>query len=230
VTETTTKTLATEETLTKTTAAHREIQPIIEKYRCSVEAVVGYMSRAVALLEGLYSEQDTTIDQLKTILSRNKSLRRSDFDAIFANVLAERHRIRQSLSSLVEGYSANRQEIIQEVQELFGSNLAGAVERWPILKQRLLNEQDAGAGKVVTALRRIHMEQEELSTALSGLLMRGEKVKFDDLKTVARKLSCRNPADSAELAALLTMCESAARNADLKWHDLAYDEPIRAAG
>ena len=228
MTEMTNNTLAAEEAPTCATTAGREVQPIIEKYHRSVEAVANYMTRAVDLLEGLYTAQNNTINQLKTILSKSKSLRRSDFDAIFSDVLAKRRRTRETLSSLVDGYRANRQRVIQEVQELFCSNLARAVELWPNLKQRLLDEQDAGAGKVVAALRQVHMEQEELSTALSGLLMRGEKVKIDDLTMVARKLSRRNSVDSAELASLLAMCESAARNAGLEWQHLTCDVPARA--
>ena len=203
------------------TTASREVQPIIEKYQQAVAAVAGYMARAVALLEGLYAEQDEIIEQLKRALARSNSLRRSDFDTIFANVLTRRQRTKQTLPSLVHGYRANRQEVIGEVEDIFSANLADAVNAWPVLKQRLLDEQDAGAGKVVTALRVVHVEQEELSAALSGLLMRGEKLRIGDLKTVATKLTARDSGESAELAALLTMCESAGRDAGLKWQRLA---------
>jgi len=203
------------------TTASREVQPIVEKYRQAVEAVAGYMTRAVALLEDLYTEQDEIIEQLKKTLSRSKSLRRSDFDTIFANVLARRQRTKQTLPSLVDGYRTNRQEIIKGVESIFSDDLAEAVKAWPVLKQQLLDEQDAGAGKVVAALRAVHIEQEELSAALSGLHSRGQKIRIGDLKTVAKKLAARDSRESAELAALLTMCESAGRDAGLKWHRLA---------
>ena len=179
------------------------------------------MARAVGLLGDLYIEQDEIIEQLKKALSRSKSLRRSDFDTIFANVLTRRQRTKQTLPSLVDGYRTNRQEVIKEVESMFSANLAEAVKAWPALKQRLLDEQDAGAGNVVAALRAVHVEQEELSAALSGLLSRGEKVRIGDLKTVAKKLAARDSRESAELAALLTMCESAGRDAGLKWQRLA---------
>lgn len=203
------------------TTAGRDVQPIVEKYRQAVEAVAGYMTRAVALLEDLYVEQDEIIKQLKTTLSKSKSLRRSDFDAIFANVLARRQRTKQTLLSLVDGYRTNRRELIEEVREIFNANLAQAVRAWPALKQRLLDEQDAGAGEVVLALRQVHVEQEELSAALSGLLCRGEKLRINDMKTVAKNLAATDSRGSAELAALLAMCESAGRDAGLKWQRLA---------
>ena len=40
----------------------------------------------------------------------------------------------------------------------------------------------------VAVLRQVHMEREELSTALSDLLSRGERLRISDLKTVAQKL------------------------------------------
>lgn len=201
--------------------AARELEPIIEKYQQAVETIAEYMARAVGFLEGLYAEQDQTIEQLKKALSKSKSLRRSDFDAIFTNALARRERTKQILPSLVAGYRANRREVIREVQEIFRANLAEAVEAWPGLKQRLLDEQDAGAGEVVAALQQVHVEQEQLSTALSELLCRGEKLRISDLKTVAKKLAARDSHECAELAALLAMCESAGRDAGLKWQRLA---------
>jgi len=179
------------------------------------------MTSAISLLEDLYTEQDDIIEQLKKTFSRSNSLRRSDFDTIFASVLVRRQRTQQTLPSLVDGYRTNRQEVITEVEDIFSANLAEAVKVWPTLKQRLLDEQNAGAGKVVAALRAVHVEQEELSAALSGLLCRGEKLRISDLKTVAKRLASRDSRESAELAALLGMCESAGRNAGLKWQRLA---------
>lgn len=121
----------------------------------------------------------------------------------------------------MDGYRANREAIILEVGEVFSGNLVEAVNAWPALKQRLLDEQDAGASNVVGALRHVHVEQEELSAALSGLLCRAETLKISDLKMVARKFAARDSRESMELAALLGMCESAGRSAGLKWQRLA---------
>ena len=197
------------------------IQAITEAYRAGIETVTGYMIHAVALLEDLYAEQDETIGQLKRVLSKNTSLRHSDFDVIFTTVLAKRRRARESLPALVEGYRVSREAFIQEIQDLFNTNMDEAGKAWPALKQRLLDGQDTCEREVVTALRQVHMEQEELSTALSGLLKRGEKVKISDLKTVAKSLSSRDSRDSAELARLLAMAEATGRDAGLSWQRLA---------
>ena len=203
-----------------------EVQHIIETYRAWVETLAGYMERAAGLLEGLYAEQDQTVDQLRKLCAKTHSLRHVDFDAIFGKVLADRGRTRESLSALVDGYRAGREAVIQEVQEILfagSSDMAQAVlckKTWPALKQRLLGEKDDGVGEIVAALRQVHVEQEQIATALSGLLIRGEKLKIDDLKTVAQRLASRNSRDSEELAALLAACESAGRDAALRWQRL----------
>ena len=210
------------------------IRPVVERYRGAVETVAGYMRRAVALLDDLYAEQDQMMDRLKAILSRSKSLRRTDFDAIFTGVLAERRTTRATLPALVDGYRANRQAVIQELEDLFGAEASQAAaaagdaiptqppaEAWEALKGRLLDSGDTGEREVVAALRQVHVEQEELSTALSGLLARGEKLKLDDLKMVAKKLANRDSRESAKLAALLATCEAAGRSAGLQWRKLA---------
>jgi len=197
-----------------------EVQHIIETYRAWVQTLAGYMEGAAGLLENLYAEQDETVDQLRKLCAKTHSLRHVDFDAIFGKVLAGGRKTRESLSLLVNGYRTGREAVIKEVRELFASDMAQAVKTWPALKQRLLGEKDDGVGEIVAALRQVHIEQEKISTALAGLLMRGERLKIDDLKTVAQRLASRDSRASAELAALLAGCESAGRNAALRWQRL----------
>jgi hypothetical protein len=197
------------------------VQRVLERYRTAVDTVAGYMGRAVGLLEDLYAEQDAMIEQLKRTLSKGKSLRRSDFDAIFGNVLAKRRRTREMLPTLVDGYRANRETLVQEIEDLCSSDTAEAPTAWPVLKKRLLESNDTGEGEVVAVLRQVHMEREDLSTALSDLLSRGERLKISDLKTIAQRLASRDSRESAELAALLATCEAAGRNASMQWEKLA---------
>ncbi len=183
--------------------------------------VAGYMGSAVALLKDLYVEQDVMIEQLRRLLSKSRSLRRSDFDAIFANLLSQRHRTREMLSTLVDGYRANREALIQEIEDLCGSDASWATEAWPALKKRLLDGENTGEREVVAVLRQVHVEREELSAALSELLSRGERLRISDLKTVVQRLASRDSRESAELAALLATCEAAGRNAGMQWAKLA---------
>jgi hypothetical protein len=100
------------------------VHPIIETYQAWVETLAGYMKRAADLLENLYAEQDQVIDQLRKLCARTHCLRHADFDAIFGRVLADRGRTRESLSALVDGYHAGREAVIQEVREMFASDMA----------------------------------------------------------------------------------------------------------
>jgi hypothetical protein len=204
-----------------TTLETSAVHPVIETYRTWVQTLAGYMGRASDLLENLYAEQDQIIDQLRKLCAKTHCLRHADFDAIFGKVLADRGRTRDSLSALVDGYRTGREAVIKDVREMFASDMAQAVKTWPALKERLVSEKDDGAGEIVAALRQVHLEQEKLSTALQGLLVRGERIKIDDLKTVAQRLASRDSRNSAELAALLGACESAGRDAAFKWQRLA---------
>ena len=197
------------------------VHPIVETYRTWVDTLAGYMKRAADLLENLYAQQDVTVDELRRLCAKTHSLRHSDFDIIFGKVLAARRATRDSLASLVEGFRAGRYAVVEEIRATFSSDVAQAAEAWPGLKERLLGNPDDGAGKIIAALREVHVEQEKISTALSGLLSRGEKLKIDELKTVANRLAGRDSRESAELAALLGICESAGRNAGLQWQRLA---------
>ena len=200
-----------------------EIQHMIETCRAWVQTLAGHMECAAGLLENLYAEQDETVDQLRKLCAKTPSLRHVDFDGIFGKVLAGGRKTRESLSLLVNGYRAGREAVIEEVREMLSTStadLAQAVKTWPALRQPVLGEKDDGVGEIVATLRQVHIEQEKISTALAGLLTRGDKLKIDDLKTVAQSLASRNSRDSAELAALLAVCESAGSDAGLKWQRL----------
>jgi len=193
----------------------------IHAYQTWVETLAGCMQRAAGLLEGLYAGQDETVEQLRALCAKTRSLRHADFDAIFGAVLAERRGARESLSALVDGYLAGRRAVIGEVREMLASEVDRAVGLWPDLKERLLGEEDQAEARIIGALRQVHLEQEKVSAALAGLLMRGERLKIDDLKTVAQRLAGTDSRESAELATLLGVCESAGRNATLRWERLA---------
>lgn len=207
-----------------TSLEESDIQYLIETYRAWIRTLAGYMELATELLENLYAQQDETIAHLRTLCAKTLSVRRVDFDAILGKVVGGRSESRQCLSELVNRYRAGREAVILEVREMFlagGLDVREVVNAWPALKQRLLSETDDGVEKIVAALRQVHMEQENISTALRALLTRGEKLKIDDLKTVAQRLASRDSRDSVELAALLAVCESASHNAGLTWQRLA---------
>jgi len=197
------------------------VYPMLDSYRTWIDTLADYMKRAAALLDKLYCEQDLIMDQLRTLCAKSRSLRRSDFDVIFQNVLANRGATRESILSLVDTFSRGRHGVIEEIRTMFSADVDQAVIAWPALKNRLLGGDDGETRQVVAALRQVHVEQEKISAALSGLLMRGDKLKIDDLRTVAQRLAGDNSRDSAELATLLAVCESAGRNVGLQWQRLA---------
>ncbi|MCY2931188.1 MAG: hypothetical protein NTV86_17205 [Planctomycetota bacterium] len=216
-----TDTMTDRTTDTTSPATTLSIHPLLETYRAWMDTLAGYMERAADLLDGLYVDQDETLDHLRSFCSRTRSLRRSDFNAILGPVLASRRRTRQSLATLVCGYRTSREELIREIEEMFASGAPEAMQSWPTLRERLMGQGDDGVGQIVAALRGVHVEQEKISAALTGLLTRGEKLRINDLRTVAQSLATRDSCESAELAALLAVCESAGRTAELTWQRLA---------
>jgi hypothetical protein len=197
------------------------IQPILDTYREWVATLSGYMESAAALLEGLYADQDRMIEQLRRVFAKRHSLRRVDFDLAFGKAIEQRRATRRGLLGVAEAYRASREAVLREIQDAFEGDLAQTAQAWPALKERLLDQEDGGATEVAAVFRCVHMEQEQLTAALSGLLSRAEKLKVKDLRTVANRLTDTASGKSGELAALLGLCDAAARAAGQKWLRLA---------
>ena len=197
------------------------IQPILDTYREWVATLSGYMKSAADLLEGLYADQDRMIEQLRRAFAKRHSLRRVDFDLAFGRAIEQRRQTRRGLLSVAEAYRASREVVLREIEEAFEGDLAQTARAWPALKERLLDQEDGAATEVAAVFRCVHMEQEQLTTALAGLLSRSERLKVNDLRAVANRLADTASGKSAELAALLGMCDAAGRTVGQKWRKLA---------
>lgn len=198
----------------------RSIQSFIHSYEASVDNLARHMQRAVERLDWLHADQDEMVRELRKAFAKLHSLRHHDFNAILRKAISQRRHDRDSLADLVEKYRHSQKQAIGELKELFSSDVDRAVREWPELKTRVLDKRD-GAAEVIAAFRRVHVEQEELSAAMSNLLERADKIDVSDLKELARAVNSRNSRERADLAGILATCESAALNAAMTWERLA---------
>jgi len=203
-----------QETKNKEFAAFEEL---IKGYEQRVNLVTEYMTQAADLLAQLRREQDAMIVQLRDILAERRSLRRKDFDSLIWKVVSERRQRLEMLPALIQDFRRKEQAIVRKLQQLFKGNVADVARAWPELKKEMSSLQRMRERNVARALKRVHIEQEELCRGLKGLLAKGERVRIADLKAILREIKAVSPQELADLAGVFRDCESAYAEVSETW-------------
>lgn len=195
----------------------RAFEYLIKGYEDRVTTVTEYMTQAADLLAQLGREQDAMIEQLRYTLAGRRSLRNKDFDDLVGRMVSERHRRLKALPALIEDFRRAERAVVGKLRALLTGNAAGVARAWPELKNEMLSLQRIRERNVSRALRRAHIEQEELSRGLRGLLAKGEKVRISDLKAVVREINAISPLELNDLAEVLRDCQSVCAEVSDAW-------------
>jgi len=190
---------------------------LIKGYEQRVNMVTEYMTQAADLLAQLRREQDIMIAQLRNTLAERRSLRRKDFDSLVWKVVSERRQRLEALPALIQDFRQAEEAIVRKLRQLVRGNAADVARAWPELKKEMLSLQRMRERNVARALKRVHIEQEELTRGLKGLLARGERVRIADLKAILREIKAVSPQELADLAGVFRDCGSACTQVSEAW-------------
>ncbi|KPJ62476.1 MAG: hypothetical protein AMS15_03805 [Planctomycetes bacterium DG_23] len=195
----------------------RALGELIKGYENRVKLVTEYMTQAADLLAGLRKEQDVMLRQLRNTLAQRRSLRHKDFDLLVGHIISERRERLEALPLLVQDFRRAELVVVSKLRQLLKGNAADFAQAWPELKKQMLSLQRMRERNVARALKRVHIEQEELCRGLKGLLAKGERVRIADLKAVVREINAVSPQEMVDLAGVFRDCESACIEVSEVW-------------
>ena len=195
----------------------RAFEDLIKGYEQRVNTVMEYMTQTADLLAQLGKEQDAMFSRLEDTLAERRSFRRTDFDRLLGGVVSERRQRLEALPALIEEFRRAECAVVARLRALLEGNAADVARAWPELKAEMLSLQRLRERNVSRALKRVHIEQEELCRGLKGLLAKGERVRIADLKAVAREIDAVSPKETADLAGILRDCRSACAEVSETW-------------
>ena len=198
----------------------RAFEDLIKGCERRVNTVTEYMMQAADFLAGLGREQDAMIAQLRDTLAERRSFRRKDFDRLVWRVVSERQQRLEALPALIEDFRRTERAMVGKLRGLLTGGAADVAQAWPELKNEMLSLQRMRERNVSRALKRVHIEQEELCRGLKGLLSRGERVRIADLKAIVREINAVSPQELADLAGVLGDCQSACAEVSEAWQEV----------
>jgi DNA-binding ferritin-like protein len=193
------------------------IRGIIDSYEMRVETVGTLMRQTIKLLKNFQRQQEEMAEELKNILAKTEFLRKKDFDKIMEEIWRKRGEREKKVHKTLESFLREEREMIDELRKLLSSGKPMRIADFMVLKQRILNRQREREKKVSQILKSFHLEQEELSTALRRLLLKGERVKIKDLKDVIRGLRAHRVHKQSSIGRVLEELEVVDSEVDIAW-------------
>ena len=193
------------------------IGEIIDSYEMRTKTIGTLMRQTIRLLKDYQRQQEEMAQELRDGLAKTEFLRKKDFDNIMEAIWRKRSEREKKAHQVLESFLREEKEMIDDLRESVDSGKLVKIEDFMVLKERILNRQREREKKVSQILKSFHLEQEELSTALRRLLLKGERVKIRDLKDVIRGLRAHRIHKQSSIGRVLEELEVVDSEVDAAW-------------
>jgi len=189
---------------------------IIDSYEARVKTVGALMKQTIEALRSLDVEQEARVLQLRDLLARAESLRRTDFDTLTSEIWARRWEKENRVARLLALFLEEQGDLAVWLREVVTSDGIDLEEfRW--ISQALLGRQKEMEGELGRLLRELHMEQEEMDAGLKKLLQKGERIRIKDLKAMVNAIHLTQGGRRHEVGKMLDELWGAGEDVSAQW-------------
>ena len=194
---------------------------ILDSYEMRVKTVSGLMAQAYHFLRSFQVEFEEMMVQVKTNLARSESLRKKDFDRMIGDVVQRLQDSDGEAEKSFRVFHGQEQEMIGRLRNVLLDGAGSSLTDIKAIREDILERQKERERSLIKALRRFQIEQEELRVALKGLLLKGEKVKVKDLKTMLKLIRAQESERDSELSRMLEEFEMVRDKVQTQWQSVA---------
>ncbi len=194
---------------------------ILDSYEMRVRTVGGLMEQAYHFLRTFQMELEEMLVQVRTNLARSESLRKKDFDRMISDVV---HRVQQTEGEVEESFRVfhdQEREMIDRLRNVILCGGHSSLSDIRAIREDILKRQKERERGLIKALKSFQIEQEELKTAIKGLLSKGEMVKVRDLKTMLKLLRVQQSDRDSEMARMLEDLDRVRDRVQTQWQTVA---------
>jgi len=193
------------------------IKAIIDSYETRVETVSALMRQTIQVLKNFQLQQEEMAEELKSILANNEFLRKKDFDRMMEKTWKKREEREKEVHKTLEIFIGEEKGMIDELRRFLNSGELLKLDDFMVLKERILNRQREREKRVSEILKSFHLEQEELSTALRRLLLKGEGVRIKHVKSMLKGLQAHRIYKESSIRKALEELEIVDKEVDTAW-------------
>jgi len=196
------------------------VEQIIASYERRVQMVGALMKRSTKWLEAFRREQEEMAVKLREHLARAESLRYRDFDRLMQQIWIERRETEKEVIQAVEDWQRDEEEIVAQMKRILAGDECPTPEDFRAMQDTILTRQKEREHELGELLKRILMEQEQLSAALTKLLAKGEQIRIKDFKAMLSHLSAWRRYRDSNMAWTLEECEKVRQQVEAEWQQV----------
>lgn len=164
---------------------------IVASYEARISSVEQIIEATHEMLEGFKSQGQEVRAQLREALAKAASLRRRDFDAMMRGILSRQAEGEAAVRQRVKAYLREQREMAMALRESLAKieleSIGDFKEMVPGIQARQM-ERERELKALLADFRR---EQEEVTSALRGLLSNGGSMRVRDFKATLRAIQSR---------------------------------------
>jgi len=194
---------------------------IIDSYEMRVKTVGTLMNQANQLLRSFQLEIEDMMASLRDNLAKSESLRKKDFDSMMSSVTELRQRTEEEAEENLKRFRVEEEEMISRLRNIVLSGSRSSLEDIKTIKEDILKRQKEREKKIIRALKRFQIEQEDIRVALKNLLSKGENVKIKDLKNMLKSLSVQQSERDEEMISMLEGFEVVREKIQTQWQEVS---------
>jgi len=179
------------------------------------------MNQANQLLRSFQLEIEDMMASLRDNLAKSESLRKKDFDSMMSSVTELRQRTEEEAEENLKRFRVEEEEMISRLRNIVLSGSRSSLEDIKTIKEDILKRQKEREKKIIRALKRFQIEQEDIRVALKNLLSKGENVKIKDLKNMLKSLSVQQSERDEEMISMLEGFEVVREKIQTQWQEVS---------
>jgi hypothetical protein len=136
---------------------------------------------------------------------------------MISDVIERRRQSEQEVEQSLKLFQEQEEEMISRLREITLKGNRSGLEDIEAIRGDILRRQKEREKMIIRALKRFHIEQEELRVALKNLLSKGERVRIKDFRTMLQSIKAQESDRDAELAKMLDDFEVVRDRVQTQW-------------
>ena len=198
-------------------AFNNAIEAIINSYEIKVKSVTTLIRQAREKIHNSYKEQNILGDKLKEVLSKNRNLRKKDFDYMMEKVQNLQSFREKDISQILEDFCREEEEVVAALRGIFKEKDSSPLKDFNDFKEKILKRPVDGEKKVSLILKKFHKDHEELTAAIRKLLEKGDSIRIKDFKAMIKAFHIENQDEATEVDEMLEEFERVKGEISKQW-------------
>ena len=194
---------------------------VIDSYEMRVRTVSTLMNQAYHFLKSFHVELEDMIVRVRDNLAKAESLRKKDFDRMISDIIERCQQREGEAKQSLKLFQEQEEEMISRLRKIILRGNQSSLEDIKAIKEDMYRRQKEREKKIIKALKRFQIEQEELRAALKKILSKGEKVKIKDFRVMLGSLRAQQSDSDAELIKMLDDFEVVRDKVQAQWQTVS---------